>query len=354
MTYRALGLPPIAAAKPTAVSAAAARPLDVVFAAVQPWGSEFVRKNVFQDGRGWPASNRSFSARHAGLVQPESDFSLSSCDAVGGRQRPFCVGKNDYIRVLSDAGYAASAGAQALLYFKEQRMRRLLDELALSRDGFPNGLRALAYDASLVEPVTVPGSLVLAVKAAKSAFDAQFPKSRWSLVEWVFVCDSDMLKADRDSWISSLTTAFESALSIGTLVNQDASGNCPRGFTSKGIGLPGKCNPLDQLSLRRKRWQDPANAEQTCVGKAVLAAPTFCAPGSEIDLVYGPKSRRIPVWAAIRRVGRELAPTPWFAGFLNCILGTDWRSYGTAQVAATEKQIASGISAGRLKLRRNK
>lgn len=282
MTYCALGQSTTKPLSPVAVKALAPAVASFREAVAHPWGRTLTQQEqaTLYPLYGWPIPGRSALSKHQGLQVSETDFMLASEDArptLAANNVKFASCSRLIIQSLPDKELAARAGAATLLFFKEDRMRRLLDTLALPQFGFPDGLAALAYDASLMAPVAANPSFVVAVKRARSEFLNRFPRTRWKRKPeaWRFDCEKDFIMSDA--------------------------------------------------------WVDPANAAQTCVGKAVLAAPSvgryFKYGGdSQLSAVSGPKARRIPVWEAIRRQGNTLVPTPWFEGFLNCLLGQDWRT----------------------------
>lgn len=323
------------------------------------------------------------------LLMPESDFTSASSWGVSGDPRHFdCI---DYgprhvdPNTMTDAWYSASAGINALLYFKEERIRRLFYQLLNPIFGFKTGLSALAYDASLHKKVSVAPGLLRAIQQAKTKFDKDFPRSRWVLGEYKITCDKATLENQfydpRSAFLQNAATVSGSAiaalLSSGPLAALVAmhhvvrrpsvgkvNGKCPRGFADKSdqnlfvkaahLGS-GDCLLPHKFTHRLKRWLDPQNAYKqkttypaagpvmldwplpqklNCVGFAVYSAPSVQGQaGGLVNMTYGPQSRRIPVWAAVQVVGDEILPTPWFENFLDCINGKSWRRYDLRKFA---------------------
>lgn len=381
MSYRALGLPALTAASPAVSSRVASTQTapvttGIVQAAISPWGKTQPALPVTQ---GWPMTLPAVwdaqgdyskgvtevhpsSAKFQQLSLPESD--RGSYPSQGDPNAPANIDCFDYgerridPNTLSDAKYAQLAGQPSLLFFKEERMRRLLDTLSVPQFGFPSGLDALAYDASLQQTYSVAPGFLKAVVAARQKFSSEFPKSRWRRgAKWSFTCPQVMIDEQwndpRGSAMKTLAMGsgallalvwplapFVAIYEVMTAYRRPAidpvNGACPRGFVSKSdLNLIQKAQQIgtkdcvlaagNQLSF--DTWVDPKNALATCVGQSVISAPSVQGPlGGLLKGVSGVYARRIPVWVAVRKVGRQIEPTPWFAGFLNCILGRAWNA----------------------------
>jgi hypothetical protein len=302
-------------------------------------------------------------AKFGKLMMPESDHGSTRPDPPPGDRNPFptidCFNYGERridFNTLYDGKYAELAGLSSLLIYKERRMRRLLDTLALPQFGFPTGLDALAYDASLHARYVVAPGFHEAVKAARKKFNDDFPDSRWQRgAKWSFVCNQNMIDAQwndpRGSAIKTLALVAGGLVAgwlwysnpaglIFTIMTSKrrptinpVGGKCPRGFVNQSDlnwiqkaqqFASGACVLAAENTLKFDTWVDPKNALATCVGKTVLGALCVQGPlGGHVSGVYGLHARRIPVWYAVQKVGRTIAPTPWFAGFLDCLLGGD-------------------------------
>ena len=299
-------------------------------------------------------------AKFGKLMMPESDHGSTRPDQRPGTDPPPTIDCFNYgqrkidFNTLYDGKYAQLAGLSSLLVYKERRMRRLLDTLALAQSGFPTGLDALAYDASLNARYVVAPGFHAAVKAARKKFNDDFPDSRWKRgAKWSFVCNQDMIDAQwndpRGSALKTLAlvagglaasvflSPVAGLITIMTAYHRPSvnpvGGKCPRGFVNHSDlnlaqkiqqGRTRRCILPAKNTLSFDTWVDPKNALATCVGKTVVGA--LCVQGQlggHVSGVYGPQARRIPVWYAVQKVGGTIAPTPWFAGFLDCLLGGD-------------------------------
>lgn len=296
MSYRPVGLLGFSGGP---ASAPATKPAGPMLIARFPWGRTAPAGGAMFVGNPWPIAIdaawdvtgkvdpvkgqsteiRPSGANYQGLKMTESDHSSFSVDQDLNDYRfvKYKSCDNAMVRGMSDARYASLAGPAALLFFKEDRMRRLLDTLALPQYGFASGIAALAYDASLLERVEPAPGFVEATVAARDAFHKRFPRNRWTRVKEAFRVDCE-----------------------------------------------------DNYSMP-DAWRDPKNAVATEVGKLVLAAPAVAEGGSIISHVWGDYARRIPVWLAVKKSGRFVFPTIWFGNFLSAVLGRPWNAKSSAK-----------------------
>ena len=299
MSYRPVGLLSFSGTSASTPISPTTKPVGPMLIARFPWGrtapsGQFPNANrwpiaidaawdvtgKFDPVKGQSTEIRPSGANYQGLKMTESDHSSFSVDQDLNDYRfvKYKSCDNAMVRGMSDARYAVLAGPSALLFFKEDRMRRLLDTLALPQYGFASGIAALAYDASLLERVEPAPGFVEATVAARDAFRKRFPRNRWTRVKKAFRVDCE-----------------------------------------------------DNYSMP-DAWRDPKNAVATEVGKLVLAAPAVAKTGGSIfSHVWGEQARRIPVWLAVKKSGRFVFPTIWFGNFLSAVLGRPWNANSSAK-----------------------